>query len=244
MSGSSLVLLALAIPFAGALLIGLAGGRPNLCEAVSLVTASLLFLTVLLILVELRQGEELALALIEVLPGLPAAFRVEPLGMLFALVASGLWIVNSVYSIGYMRANNEAKQTRFYICFAIALGATIGVAFAGNMFTLFAFYELLSLSTYPLVAHHEDEEARQGGRTYLAVLMATSIGLLLLAMLLTWSEVGSLDFVPGGILQDRVSDFVGGLLLLLYMFGIGKAALMPVHRWLPAAMVAPTPVSA
>ena len=80
--------------------------------------------------------------------------------MLFALVASGLWIVNSIYSIGYMRGNDETHQTRFYVCFALALAATMGIAFAGNLLTLFLFYEVLTLVTYPLVTHHGTEDAR------------------------------------------------------------------------------------
>jgi len=244
MSGASLILLALAIPFGATVLIAATGSRPNLREAVTLAAAGLLFLTVLALLSRFRGGAELSLSLIELLPGAPLAFHAEPLGLIFAVVASGLWIVNSIYSIGYMRGNDEGHQTRYYICFAVALGSTMGIALAGNLLTLFIFYEALSLSTYPLVTHHGDDEARRSGRTYIGLLMATSIGLMLYAILLTWNATGTLDFTAGGFLSGRVSDGLGSVLLLLYMYGIGKAALMPVHRWLPAAMVAPTPVSA
>ena len=161
-----------------------------------------------------------------------------------ALVASSLWIVNSLYSIGYMRANREAKQTRFYVCFALALAATLGIAFAANVFTLFLFYELLTLITYPLVTHHGTEQARLAGRVYLGVLLGTSVCLLLPAVVATWHIAGTTDFRPGGILDGRLSAPALAGLLALYVLGIGKAAVMPVHRWLPAAMVAPTPVSA
>jgi multicomponent Na+:H+ antiporter subunit D len=211
---------------------------------VTLVTAGLLFLTVASITPHVLAGGRPQLALFQILPGLLLAFRIEPLGMLFALVASGLWIVNSIYSIGYMRANREAHQTRFYVCFAGALGATMGIAFAGNLVTLFLAYEALTLVTYPLVTHHGDEEAKRGGRVYLAYLLTTSIMLLLVGIIFTWSVAGTTDFLPGGILGDRLGKAATGGLLALFMFGIGKAALMPVHRWLPAAMVAPTPVSA
>ncbi|PSQ94112.1 MAG: cation:proton antiporter, partial [Proteobacteria bacterium SW_6_67_9] len=177
-------------------------------------------------------------------PNVALAFEVEPLGMLFALVASLLWPINSLYSIGYMRGNGEHAQTRFYICFAIALASTMGIAFAANLLTLFVFYEVLTLSTYPLVAHHEDDEARLGGRVYLGILLATSIGLLLPGIVWVWSTTGTLDFQAGGILAAHFDGWTVGVLLLLFMFGIGKAALMPIQRWLPAAMVAPTPVSA
>jgi multicomponent Na+:H+ antiporter subunit D len=235
---------ALAIPFAGAVLIGLAGRSPNLRETVTLATAVLLFLAVASITPHVLAGGRPQLALFQMLPGILLAFRIEPLGMLFALVASGLWIVNSLYSIGYMRANAEEHQTRFYVCFAGALGATMGIAFAGNLVTLFLAYEALTLITYPLVTHHGDEEAKRGGRVYLGYLLTTSIVLLLVGIVFTWSVAGTTDFLPGGILGDHLGKAATGGLLALFMFGIGKAALMPVHRWLPAAMVAPTPVSA
>ena len=244
MTPANAIVLAIALPLAGAVLIAFCDRRPNLRETVTLVTAVLLFATVVSLVSTVTAGGRPEVVLLEIIPGLPLKFTVEPLGMLFALVASGLWIVTSIYSIGYMRANNEHKQTRFYACFAIALAATMGVAFAGNMLTLFIFYEVLTLSTYPLVIHHETEESVAAGRTYLGILLSTSIGLLLLGMLITWTITGTLDFRQGGILTGKTSDAVVGLLLFLYVFGIGKAALMPIHRWLPAAMVAPTPVSA
>jgi multicomponent Na+:H+ antiporter subunit D len=236
--------LALAVPAVGAVLIAAAGRWPNLRETVTLATAGLLFAACARLLPDVLAGYRPQAVLLEMLPGLALMLRVEPLGMLFALVASGLWIVNSIYSIGYMRGNREAHQTRFYVCFAIALASTMGIAFAGNLLTLFLFYEALTLSTYPLVAHHGTPEARSAGRLYLGMLLGTSIGLLLLAVIWTWSLADTLQFRAGGILPDGLSDGLVAALLALYAFGIGKAALMPLHRWLPAAMVAPTPVSA
>jgi len=245
MSGAQLIAAALLVPAVGAALIAAAGRWPNLRETVTLATSVLLFAAVLGLLPGVLDGERPQLILLEMFPGIAIAFRVEPLGMLFALVASGLWIVNSVYSIGYMRGNDEPHQTRFYVCFALALVATMGVALASNLLTLFLFYELLTLVTWPLVTHHGDEKARSGGRVYLGVLLGTSMGLLLPAIIATWALAGTLEFTPGGILRDAgLSGAALGGLLAVYLFGIGKAALMPVHRWLPAAMVAPTPVSA
>jgi len=238
------MLAVLGVPLGGALLIGLAGRMPNLRETCTLVTAAALLACVLSLLPAVSDGARPSLVLFEVLPGLEVAFVLEPLGMLFALIASGLWVVNSVYSIGYMRGNGEAHQTRFYVCFALSLAATMGIALAGNLFTLFLFYELLTLVTYPLVVHHGTDTARYGGRVYLGLLMGTSIVFLLPALVFIWAITGTTDFTPGGILAGRLEPVELAGLLALCMFGIGKAALMPFHRWLPSAMVAPTPVSA
>ncbi|RKT43350.1 proton-conducting transporter membrane subunit [Thiocapsa rosea] len=239
-----LILLALTLPLLGAIGIALTGQRPNLREAVTLVTAGLLLLVVLGLLPAVLGGARPEWVFRELLPGIAIAFKVEPLGMLFALVASILWPINSLYSIGYMRSNQEQHQTRFYVCFAVALAATMGIAFSANLVTLFIFYEVLTLSTYPLVTHKGNQAARDAGRVYLGLLLGSSIGLLLPAIIWTWWLAGTTDFLPGGILADHLEGPLLGLLLLLFMFGIGKAALMPMHRWLPAAMVAPTPVSA
>ena len=243
-SPESLVLLALLTPFVGALIIPLFHKLPNLRETVTLVTAGTLCLAVFCLFGPVLGGARPEAQIIEVAPGLELAFKVEPLGMLFALVASSLWIVNSIYSIGYMRTNNEPRQTTFYVCFAIALGSTIGIAFAKNLFTLFLFYEGLTLSTYPLVTHERNEEAVRAGRIYLLLLLGTSLLLFLPAIIATWVLAGTLDFTPGGIVAGKADAPIIAALLALYVFGIGKAAVMPVHFWLPAAMVAPTPVSA
>jgi multicomponent Na+:H+ antiporter subunit D len=232
------------VPLLGALAVMLAGSRPNLREAMSLGAGVVLLALVVRLLPRVLSGDWPATVLAEPIPGLSLAFSAEPLGVLFGLIASFLWIVTTVYSIGYMRGHGEAHQTRFYAFFAIAMGCTMGVAFADNLFTLFVFYELLTLSTYPLVTHAGTREARQGGRIYLGILMATSMGFLLLAVVWTWQLAGNLRFTSGGILAGAASPLVIGVLFALYVFGIGKAALMPFHRWLPAAMVAPTPVSA
>jgi multicomponent Na+:H+ antiporter subunit D len=238
------MLLTLALPLTGAALAALFGRRPNVRETATLISALATFAVVVSLVPHVLAGERPSVTLFELLPGLALAFELEPLGMLFALVASGLWIVTTFYSIGYMRARGEDHQTRFYACFAIAICAAVGVATAANVLTLFVFYELLTLSTYPLVTHHGDEKAKRGGRMYLGILLSTSIGLLLLAVLWTWQLTGTLDFTPGGILAGKADDSTLAILLALYVFGTGKAALMPLHRWLPAAMVAPTPVSA
>jgi multicomponent Na+:H+ antiporter subunit D len=244
MTPGTAMLLALLVPVAGALLIWLTGSRPNLREAVTLITALALFGLVLGVLPDVIAGGRPQVTVVEMFPGLSLAFTAEPLGATFAAIASLLWIVTSLYSIGYMRGHHEENQTRFYVFFALALASTMGVAFAGNMLTLFTFYEALSVSTYPLVTHSGTPEAKRAGRVYLGILLGTSIGFQLFAIGLTWVLAGTLDFAEGGILAGKASDGMVAVLMALYLFGIGKAAVMPFHRWLPAAMVAPTPVSA
>jgi multicomponent Na+:H+ antiporter subunit D len=244
MTGSELIFAALAVPLLGSVVIALCHRQPNLRESMTLVTSALLFVCVASLLpAVLAEGRPRA-HLFELMPGLPIAFEVEPLGMLFALVGSTLWIVNSIYSIGYMRGNNEPHQTRFYVCFALSLASVIGIAFAANLITLFFFYEALTLVTYPLVTHSGTDEAKRSGRLYLGLLLGTSMVLLLPAIVFTWHVAGTTGFRPGGILPGDLPPTWLAMLLAFFMFGIGKAALMPFHRWLPAAMVAPTPVSA
>lgn len=251
-----LPLVAMAVPAIGALLIAAAGRWPNIREAITVVTAITLFGVVLQMLPPVLaegfwEGAYAAapLVLLEMLPGIALSLKVEPLGMIYALIASTLWILNSLYSVGYMRGNAEKNQTRFYVCFAVAIASVMGIAFAGNVFTLFVFYEVLSVSTYPLVAHKGTPEAVRSARVYLGILVGTSVGLLLPAIIATHFFTGDLAFQPGGVFHEalvegRLSAPILGILFAMYMYGIGKAALMPIHRWLPAAMVAPTPVSA
>ena len=237
-------LLAIAVSFFGTLLIIVSHNRPNLREFWTLIIALIKFSIICSMVPLVLNGQNIVFNLVDVLPGVGIAFRVDPLGMLFALVASSLWIVTSIYSIGYMRPLKEHSQTRYFSYFAIALSSAIGVAFAANLLTMYLFYEMLSLSTYSLVTHHQDREARFGGRKYLTYLMGTSIGLLLPAIILTYTFTGTLDFSDQGILAGSASDTVLSIMFMVYLLGIGKAAVMPVHSWLPSAMVAPTPVSA
>jgi len=239
-----LILLALVLPLCGVIGISICQRNPNLREGFTLVVSMMLLFVVLQLLSLVMAGARPELILLEMLPGVELRFKIEPLGMLFATVAAILWPINSLYSIGYMRGNEESHQTRFYIFFAVAIAAAMGVAFSGNLVTLFVFYEVLTLSTFPLVAHKGNKMAMLGSRTYLGILLFTSIGLLLPAIIWTWTLAGTTNFKPGGILTGHIEGGAIILLALLYLFGIGKAALMPIHRWLPAAMVAPTPVSA
>ena len=244
MSPELIIPLAIAAPLLGAAGVVVTGKSPNLREAVSLLAALITFALVASLFDAVADGGRPTFTAMEMMPGLDISFTVEPLGMVFAGIASFLWIVTTIYAIGYMRGHHEQNQTRFYFFFAVAISSALGIAFAGNMLTLFIFYEVLTISTFPLVTHSGTEEAKRAGRVYLGILLGTSIGLQLVAIIWTWTLTGTLDFTDGGILGGKASAGVIGVLLAMYVFGIGKAALMPFHRWLPAAMVAPTPVSA
>ena len=224
--------------------IAASGKKPNLREAWTFLAGIIKFGLVVSMLPHILRGGIIEYSVFKIFPGLAIKLRVDAMGMLFALVASTLWIATSAYSIGYMRGLAEHNQTRYFSFFAIALSATIGVAFSANLFTMYLFYEMLSLATYPLVTHHQDEEARFSGRKYLGFILGTSIGFVLPAMLVTYFATGTLDFASQGIMAGHFSKSAIILLLLLFVFGFAKAGIMPFHAWLPAAMVAPTPVSA
>ncbi len=249
MSVEVALLAALVSPLAGAALVVALGPNPNARDGSSLVAGVVTFLCVLRIAMALQAGEPVAMELWEPTPGLLFALEVEPLGLLFALVASLLWPITTLYAIGYMRAHHEEHQTRFFAFFAITISAVLALAFSANLASLFVCYEAITLATFPLVTHSNDRTAWRAGRVYLGILMGTSVGLLLFGVLGVHALAGTTRFTPGGVLagplaDGNVSKATLGVLLGLFVFGAAKAAVMPFHRWLPNAMVAPTPVSA
>ena len=186
--------------------------------------------------------------------GIDFALRADPLGMLFAFLASFLWIFTSFYATGYMRGLDEHAQTRFFAAFAASLSTAVGIAFAENLLTIFIFYELLSLVTYPLVAHDEDRKARIAGRKYLAYTFFGGGVFLLAGTVLTFwltntiAGTATITFSSGGIAEmgqvAAAEPLYGQITFALLAAGFGvKAAVMPLHSWLADAMVAPTPVS-
>ena len=252
---------AVLVPAAGALLILATGERhANLREVWSVAAGVVMAALIASLIPEVLAGRrpecgfQVLPASSEFYTGFKLGFRVDAFGLLFALGASLLWILTSFYSIGYMRSLKEHAQTRYFACFALALSATVGVAFAANLFTLFLFYEALTLVTYPLVAHHETPEAKAGARKYVIYLLGAAKVLLMAGIILTYNVVGTLEFRAGGIHADgprqeyigQIMDQSGLLYVLfaLFLYGFAKNALVPLHSWLPAAMVAPTPVSA
>jgi multicomponent Na+:H+ antiporter subunit D len=241
-------LFAVLVSAVGAVLIARTGEhRANLREFWSVAAGVLKLALVASMIPAVLAGHTLHCTLFRILPGVELAFRVDAFGLLFATGASLLWIGTSFYSIGYMRSLGEHAQTRYFACFALALSATIGVAFSANLFTLFLFYEGLTLATYPLVGHKETAEAKAGARTYVIYLLGAAKLLLLAAVILTYNVAGTLEFRRGGILpasELSAEPVLLYILFALFLFGFAKNAVMPLHSWLPAAMVAPTPVSA
>ncbi|MFA5902640.1 MAG: monovalent cation/H+ antiporter subunit D family protein [Desulfobacula sp.] len=220
----------------------------NAREGASFVAGILTFLSVLSFVPPVLNGKILMLPLLTILPGMEIKFCVDGLTLIFAIVASFLWIFATSYNIGYMRSLNEHAQTRYYFCFAIAIFGAVGVAMSANIFTLYLFYEVITIFTYPLVAHHQDEQAYSGARKYIVYLMGTSKLFLLPAMIMTYILCGTLDMHLGdiakGMFPATANPIAVTITYALFVAGLAKAAIMPLHNWLPSAMVAPTPVSA
>ncbi len=245
---SPALLIPLAVTFAAPMVIWLLRRDQNMREGVSFAAAAMSFVAMVSFAPGVLSGKIYTFTLFTILPGMTVKFCADGLALIFGLIATFLWFLVTAYNIGYMRSLNEHAQTRYYFCFATAIFGAVGVATAANIFTLYLFYEIISVFTYPLVAHHEDEEAFSGARKYFVYLMGTSKLFLLPAMILTYVLCGTLDFRLGdlvtGIFPADANPTLVTLTYVLYVAGLAKAAIMPLHNWLPSAMVAPTPVSA
>ena len=244
---SALPLLPIGIVFVSAILIMVNRGNPNIREFWSIIGSILTFSAVAYMIPTVWDGGVIIYTLSTIAPGISLNFRVDALSLMFGIISSFLWIFASFYNIGYMRTLNEHAQTRYYTCFAAAILGAQGVSFSGGLFTLYLFYEIISLFTYPLVAHHQDEEGYAGAKKYIVYLVGTSKGFLLPAVILTYVMTGTLDFadnIQTGIFPQGSDNLWVTVTYILFIAGFAKAAIMPLHNWLPSAMVAPTPVSA
>lgn len=245
---TSKIILTVLIPLITSVLVMASGKKPNLRESWSTVGAILTFISILALAPYILEGGNFEYTLFTLYPGIHVRFFLDGMGVLFAGTSSFLWILASLYCVGYMRGLDEHAQTRFYFCYAVSVGGAMGAAFAGNLFTLYLFYEIVSIFTYPLVMHHQDAEGYRGAKKYIIYLMFTSKAFLLPAMALIYIACGTLDFnqasIAGGIFPQDVNQVLVIVAFLLCLFGFAKSGIMPVHNWLPDAMVAPTPVSA
>ena len=244
MSVSALLFLAIAAPLAHTLLVALLSRPPGLRDVVHVGGAVALAAICALLLIRVGQGEGARVVFAEPLPGLELAFAAEPLGVAFATVAAWLGVLCALYTVGWMRLTHDPAPARFMAFAALALGATVGVALAANLFTFFVFYEALSIATFPLLAHRSDRQAGRAAAFYLVLMLALAMGALLPAIIWTGVVAGNLEFTSNGLLAGLVTPLSANVLLVLYVLGIGMAALFPAHRWITAASGASAPASA
>ena len=242
---SIIPLLAVLVSLTAVPLIILSSKFKNLRESWTIIAALIKFGLVLSLLPGALAGRTAECSMFDIFPGIKLALRADPFGVFFALIASGLWIFTSFYSIGYVRGAPEKKQTRYFASFAVCLSATIGIAFSANLLSFIIFYEILTIATYPLVIHKETKKAIDAGRKYLVYTITAGL-FLIAAAAWTYKLTGTLDFKAGGLFADGVlNPQTAVALFFLFLGGVGvKAGIMPMHSWLPTAMAAPTPVSA
>ncbi|XCO72172.1 MAG: proton-conducting transporter membrane subunit [Wolbachia endosymbiont of Ephestia elutella] len=234
------------IPLLSALAISFTSKWPRVNNSITVVSSMLLFAYTSLCTLYLVYGDHSQFILMDFGNNLHISLKLESSGAIFSLLISFLWVLTSIYAICYMRNNYADSNYSSFLCFfSIAISCAMFIAFSGDLLTTFVFYELLTISTYPLITHNSTNESVIAGRYYFGLLFFSSLVLFFPAIGLLYNEFHTLDFVRGGIFKFDTSfiTFIAVCFAML-IYGIGKAALMPMHFWLPKAMVAPTPVSA
>ena len=239
--------LAVSAGFIAALLILFFGNkvRPNVRESITIIASVVMASLVFSMVPEVLNGSVYVTKLWTIVDGIELSLRTDSAAMVFACVSSGLWILTSIYSIGYVRGHHEKNQTGYFAAFATCLGAAIGIALSANLITFFVFYEILTIATYPLVCHYRDDKAKVSGRKYLAYTLISG-QIFFAGIVFIFVKYGTLDFVAGGFIEPNTlsASVMCILFFMMIVSGAVKAGVMPLHGWLPAAMVAPTPVSA
>lgn len=234
------------IPLLSALVIFFTGKWPGVNNSITVTSSVLLFTYTCLCTLYWVYGDHSQFILMDFGNNLHISLKLESTGVIFSLLISFLWVLTSIYAICYMQNNYADSNHSSFLCFfSISIGCAMFIAFSGDLLTTFVFYELLTISTYPLVTYNSTNESMIAGRYYFGVLFFSSLVLFFPAIGLLYHEFHTLDFVSGGIFKFDTSliTFIAVCFAML-IYGIGKAALMPMHFWLPKAMVAPTPVSA
>ncbi len=237
--------LAVGVSFLAAVFIAFSRRHPNVREAWSVIASILKFGIILSMVPEVLNGNCYEWTLCRLTDTVGLTLRTDPAGMVFAVLASMLWVPINFYSIGYMRCNKEREQTGYFAAFAVCMSSVMGIAMASNLLTFFVFYELLTLASWPLVLHKRNDEALLASRKYLAYTLASG-QLFLAAVVAVYCISGTIDFQAGGFLNLTMAPkwVLQAVFVLMILAGSVKAAVMPLHGWLPAAMIAPTPVSA
>nr|WP_253308872.1 proton-conducting transporter membrane subunit [Rickettsia endosymbiont of Ceutorhynchus assimilis] len=234
------------IPLLSALAISFTSKWPRVNNSITIVSSMLLFAYTSLCTLYLVYGDHSQFILMDFGNNLHISLKLESSGAIFSLLILFLWVLTSMYAICYMRNNYADSNYSSFLCFfSIAISCAMFIAFSGDLLTTFVFYELLTISTYPLITYNSTNESVIAGRYYFGLLFFSSLVLFFPAIGLLYNEFHTLDFVRGGIFKFDTSfiTFIAVCFAML-IYGIGKAALMPMHFWLPKAMVAPTPVSA
>ena len=237
--------LAVGVSFLAAVLISFSRRYPNVRESWSVIASFIKFGLIISMVPGILAGVTYEWTLFQITDTIGFTLRADSAGILFACLAALLWIPINFYSIGYMRCNNEHEQTGYFAAFAICMSSVMGIAMASNLLTFFFFYELLTIASYPLVLHKRNEEALLASRKYLIYTLISG-QLFLAGLVAVYCISGTMDFKAGGFLTTDMAPTwqLQLIFLIMILAGSVKAAVMPLHGWLPAAMIAPTPVSA